>query len=59
MPALLIGTELACAERALTPSTIAPAKLAISALRDMFVSFRVALQPNGAGHLDDISNLIH
>jgi hypothetical protein len=59
MPALLIGTEAACADRALTPSAIAPAKLAISAVRDMSVSFRVMLQPDGAGHLDDISNLIH
>jgi hypothetical protein len=44
MPALLIGTEAACADRALTPSAIAPAKLAISAVRDMSTSFRVMLQ---------------
>ena len=55
MPVLLIGTEAACADRALRLRAIAPPKLAISALRDMLFPFA----PDGTGHLDDISNLSH
>ena len=35
----LFGTDAACAEKALSPSASAPAKLAINALRDMRHSF--------------------
>jgi hypothetical protein len=47
MPASLTGTEAARAERALTPGAIAPAKLAIRALRDMSFPFALCCSPVG------------
>lgn len=47
MPALPIGTEAACADKALMPSAIAPAKLAISALRDTLFPFALCCSPMG------------
>jgi hypothetical protein len=44
---VFLGTDAACAENALSPSAMAPAKLAINALRDMEVFFFLVVRTGG------------